>query len=239
MSVPQILTKWSSQITGAICLTEWHQAHISNEFHALKDKISIINNGIVPSFLKGDGTEQKIKNSFVYTSCSERGLKKLLEVWPEILKTYPDATLKISSYNKFPQNDYDVPLKKIVDAHPSSITHLGALKPDQLYELMRSSEYWLYTSYWPETSCITALEMLASGVICIYYPIAGLTNTMDKCGIQIKEGEEMSTLNQINNWSKEEKDAIIASGKQYVFNSCSWEHRAASWTRLIFPTNNQ
>jgi hypothetical protein len=81
--------------------------------------------------------------------------------------------------------------------------------------------------------------MLASGVICIYYPIAGLTNTMDKCGIQIKEGEEMSTLNQINNWSKEEKDAIIASGKQYVFNSCSWEHRAASWTRLIFPTNNQ
>lgn len=235
LSVPQILTKWSPQITGAICLTEWHKNHISNEFPVLKDKISIINNGIVPTFLANDIPVQKIKNSFIYTSCSERGLKKLLEVWPEILKTFPDATLKISSYNNFPQNEYDVPLKKMVDNYPSSITHLGALKPSQLYELMRSSEYWLYTSYWPETSCITALEMLASGVICIYYPIAGLTNTMDKYGIQIKEGEEMSALNRVNNWSKEEKEAVIASGKQYVFNSCSWEHRAASWSQLLFP----
>ena len=48
---------------------------------------------------------------------------------------------------------------------------------------MGSAEYWLFPSNWEETSCITALEMLYSEVICIYYPIAGLVNTMENYGI--------------------------------------------------------
>ena len=63
----------------------------------------------------------------------------------------------------------------------------GEISSSDLYKLMATSEYWLYPSYWPETSCITALEMLRSEVICVYYPVAGLTNTMEDYGIPIKE----------------------------------------------------
>ena len=39
---------------------------------------------------------------------------------------------------------------------------------------MAISEYWLYPTGWFEKSCITALEMLMSEVLCIYYPVADL-----------------------------------------------------------------
>jgi hypothetical protein len=51
---------------------------------------------------------------------------------------------------------------------------------------MSSAEYWLYPTNFSETSCITAMEMLMSEVICIYYPIAGLNNTLGQYGIAVK-----------------------------------------------------
>ena len=61
---------------------------------------------------------------------------------------------------------------------------MGKLDKDKLYELMSSAEYWLYPTSFPETSCITAMEMLKSEVICLYYPVAGLNNTLGDYGIK-------------------------------------------------------
>ena len=44
----------------------------------------------------------KKHNRFIYSSCSERGLDRLLELWPLIIKNIPDAELFISSYLDFP-----------------------------------------------------------------------------------------------------------------------------------------
>ena len=46
LSVESILTKWSSKITGCVCQTEWHKNLFLSSFPQLKDKITIINNGI-------------------------------------------------------------------------------------------------------------------------------------------------------------------------------------------------
>jgi glycosyltransferase involved in cell wall biosynthesis len=46
LSVENILNKWSSKITGCVCQTEWHKNLFLSSFPQLKDKISIINNGI-------------------------------------------------------------------------------------------------------------------------------------------------------------------------------------------------
>ena len=54
---------------------------------------------------------------------------------------------------------------------------------------MHTSEYWLYPCCFDETSCITAMEMLMSEVICLYYPIAGLPYTIDTYGIKVDEDD--------------------------------------------------
>lgn len=236
LDCPTILTKHDAKITGVICLTDWHRNHIASIFPSLTNKIRLINNGISPNLFPNnrinDHPIKKIKNQFIYSSCSERGLKRLLHLWPGILEIAPDATLRISSYNRFPRDEEEKRMWEIIKQH-DSIKHLGKLNPSQLYALMASSEYWLYPSYWPETSCITALEMLQSKVICLFYPVAGIAETIGGCGFPIKENEELNELSKVLNLSQEEKDAVTTKGKEYS-DKCTWEKRAETWVTNYF-----
>ena len=221
----QILKKWNKYINKCICLTEWHKNEFIEKYPILKDKITLINNGIDCQSFSIE-TNKKIKNKFIYSSRPERGLNILLELWPQILENLPDATLVISFYGTFPSEHLS--LKTIIDRY-DSIQYLGKLNSQQLYEEMASSEYWLYPTHFQETSCITALEMLMSGVICLYYPVAGLVNTLGNYGIPVEKGEEIEA---INNLTVKRKTEIIKRGKEYAL-SCSWANRAKEWQRVL------
>ena len=216
LSTESILKKWSSKITGCICQTEWHKNLFLSSFPQLKDKISIINNGINEDLFNSKNTTQlkKITNRFIYTSCSERGLYKLSQLWSSILEHLPDAELVISSYNNFPKSEEDNKILEIINKTPS-IKHVGKLNRTELYKLMSTAEYWLYPSYFQETSCITSLELLASEVICLYYPVAGLVNTVGNYGVQISEGNEIDTL---LNLSIKRKIELKKKGKEYALS---------------------
>jgi beta-1,4-mannosyl-glycoprotein beta-1,4-N-acetylglucosaminyltransferase len=225
-----ILTKWSDYIDGCICQTNWHANEYASKYPMLKDKIIIINNGIdVSAFPSYKNTIcVKKNNKFIYSSRTERGLTRVLELWPQILLVMPDAELVISTYSNFPLNKEEEDIKTIIDKYPS-IKHLGKLNTEQLYNEMNEAEFWLYPTNWPETSCITSLEMLMSEVICLYYPVAGLVDTMDKYGLQIIKGNEIQTL---INLTSEKKAELRTNGREYAL-SCSWENRAKIWSTLF------
>ena len=230
VSTEQILTNFSNEITGCICQTEWHKKLFETRYPALKDKIITINNGINTDLFLTKVEEKKTKNRFMYSSCSERGLYTLLNLWPEILTKLPGAELFISSYNDFPKNDEERKYEKIIQEN-DSIKHLGKLSQTELYSLMNTVEYWLYTNCFRETSCITSLEMLASGVICLYYPLAGLVDTIGDYGVQVGKDDEVSTLLLLDK-DEEKKSSLRKNGKEYAM-SCSWKNRASIWNRLV------
>jgi len=229
----QILKKWDKYINGCICLTEWHRNLFMEKYPSLNNKITLINNGLDLDSFKAN-TNNKIKNKFIYTSRPDRGLNNLLKLWPQILEKIPDAILTISSYGEFPTTPEDKLLKNIID-NTDSIIHLGKLSVSKLYEEMASSEFWLYPTHWPETSCITALEMLMSEVICLYYPIAGLTHTMDKYGIIVKPGSEIETIVSLTESQKEE---LRENGREYA-KKCSWQNRFNIWSNILFDNTNK
>ena len=226
LDVSSILKKWDSKITGCICQTEWHKNLFIQQYPQLKDKIFTINNGILTD--KFIHNPIKVINRFIYTSCAERGLDRLLDLWPKIINELPDAELFIASYNKFPQNDFERQLHSIIQKY-DNIKHVGTLNKDRLYELMSSAEFWLYPTNFNETSCITSMEMLMSEVICIYYPVAGLVNTLGYYGIPVEKGNEINTILKLSN---KDKDEIRKIGKEYAL-SCSWDNRAKEWVNLI------
>ena len=230
LSVVDVLTKWASKITGCVCQTEWHKNRYLSLYPQLEGKITTINNGIQSELFSSEN--KKRLNRFIYSSCSERGLSKLIQLWPCILENLPDAKLIISSYNSFPNSEEDHKILEYIQKTPS-IRHVGRLNKKQLYELMSIAEYWLYPSYFPETSCITSLEMLASEVICLYYPVAGLVNTIGDYGIPIAEGNELDTLLDL---SIKRKNDLKKKGRDYALN-CSWKNRAIEWCNMIFPNN--
>jgi beta-1,4-mannosyl-glycoprotein beta-1,4-N-acetylglucosaminyltransferase len=243
--VNSIIEENNKYINGVICLTTWHKLNVIQSHPCLKDKVSIINNGIlVPPSVSSDGinpdsslTHNKIKNKFVWTSCSSRGLDVLLKLWDKILEVMPDATLDISSYDAFPNpnRNKDEEIQKLASHYSDSVRHYGKLNTLQLHDLISKAEYWLYTCTFYETSCITALEMLMHEVVCLYYPLAGLNETIGKYGIQVIPGTEIES---IVNLSEERKAEMRINGKKYAM-SCSWENRAKEWACVLGLNNNR
>ena len=231
LNLDSILNKWNQKINKCICQTEWHKNLFAQQYPQLKDKIVTVNNGLELDKFKY--TPIKVQNRFIYTSCAERGLERLLELWPSISKELPDAELFIASYNYFPQNNFEVQLNETIQKH-NNIKHLGTLTKDKLYEVMSSADFWLYPTNFNETSCITSMEMLMSQVICIYYPIAGLVNTLGEYGIPIQRGDEIQTILQL---TTQRKNEIRQKGKEYAL-SCSWENRANTWLNTLNLNNN-
>ena len=249
LSDTTILEKWSDHIDGCVCQTRWHADEYARQYPTLQSKIRVINNGIdaalFPSTLSA-----KVRNRFIYTSRTERGLSRILDLWPDIIAAMPDATLVISTYVAFPCNDDERRIQARIahlnQVHPGQkegqeeqeeqehcIRHLGQLSPSQLYAEMGAAEYWLYPTDWPETSCITAMEMLMSGVICLYYPVAGLTDTMGGCGIQIAPGSELETLCRItSDETHQSKQREQERGRAYA-EGCTWTHRAQQWVHAL------
>jgi hypothetical protein len=222
MTSEQIITKWNNYINGCICLTNWHKNDFIIKYPELKEKISIINNGLDKTYFKNKFT--KIPYKFIYSSRPERGLEILIKLWEQIINQFPEAILVVCNYGEL-ENKY----KEEIDKFPS-IIYKGKLKPDLLYKEMETSEYWLYPTNWLETSCITALEMLMSEVICIYNPIGGLIDTVGYYGMQIKEGTNLSELLTMN---EEKKQVIRAKGRKYA-ESCIWSNRWKQWEQLLF-----
>jgi tetratricopeptide (TPR) repeat protein len=221
----EIITKWDKYIDGCICLTEWHKELFIFKYPEFKNKITLINNGIdIVSFTKSSINKKQL-NKFIYSSRPERGLNVLLELWSQIIEILPDSELVISNYGIDPEPE----LMNIIKKH-NTIKYLGKLNTEELYEEMDTAEYWLYPTSWPETSCITALEMLMSKVICLYYPVAGLPYTINNNGIQIQTGEEIEAF---VNLTVKNKQQLKENGKKYA-ETCSWKNRAESWYNLLF-----
>lgn len=230
-SAQHVLETYMNCIDKVITLTPWHKSNIVSLYPTLNpDKIEIINNGLDMSAFKNNQyiNKRKVANKFIWSSRSERGLSILLNIWTNILDKIPSATLEICSYGNFPKDESDYKMLEIIRKY-DSITHHGKLNTTDLYELMARSEYWLYTNTFPETSCITALEMLMSGVVCIYYPSAGLNDTIGEYGIPVKSGEEIETILQL---TTEKKELLKKRGKEYAI-SCSWKNRAIEWRNLL------
>lgn len=235
--VHTIIEENNKYIKGVICLTTWHKLNTIQTHACLKDKVSIINNGILVADATSNKkmSHNKIKNKFVWTSCSYRGLDVMLKLWDEILEVMPDATLDISSYDAFPNpcNKRDEENQMIINRHSDSVKHHGKLNTLQLHDLISKAEYWLYTNTFCETSCITALEMLMHEVVCLYYPLAGLTDTIGEYGIQVNSGTEIES---IMNLSEAKKVEMRINGKKYAM-SCSWENRAKEWASVLGLNN--
>jgi hypothetical protein len=91
---------------------------------------------------------------------------------------------------------------------------------------MAVAEYWVFPSEFTETSCITAMEMMASRVKCFYYQIGGLVDTMGGHGIPMTQGHELDALDMPYD---------VEGAYEYAL-SCSWKNKASEWKKLIEPT---
>jgi glycosyltransferase involved in cell wall biosynthesis len=173
---------WNEQrlerVDKYICLCQTHAKYTLSRYPPLDKRLFVSSNGIDTLKLcnvLNNQTERKSKR-LIYSSSPDRGLELILDNWFRVEERHPDVQLdvyygfdnlkKLSSGNDWRSELY-VKLLSTAAQYPKTVTLHGRLSQNQLHKEMSKSSIWFYPTNFPETSCITCMEMQALGV----YPI--------------------------------------------------------------------
>jgi glycosyltransferase involved in cell wall biosynthesis len=182
--------RYLSLVDHIVCVSDWHLKETRSRYPEVAHKCMRIYNGVPTKLF--NRTTNKTPNSYVYTSHPERGLDKTYEyvksVGGHLYVATPEYGLKMLRDS----------FRHLFD--DESVTVLGTLPQKELYDLLSKMERWHYPTEYNETFCITALEMMAHGVIPETSLRAGLQETV---GIMNKETDTDKLKKWVNNfdWS--------------------------------------
>lgn len=160
-----------NNITKVIYVSKYHSER-SESMDVLSSKKLPSGNGIDPStFTKFDGQFQRDLHRIIYMSANERGLRILLDIWPDIKKAVPDATLHpYYGWESFDAVNRDNPERMAWKAtmvarmrELEGVSQSVRLGHDDLVKEMFKSGVWAYPSFFPEVNCITAQKAMAAG----------------------------------------------------------------------------
>jgi len=202
------------------------------------DNFTIIPNGI--DYKQFPPNPVKTKNNLVWTSSYDRGLLPLLEMWADVKKEVPDATLDVyygfgllDSSPAGKHKDYRVwkdNMERLLAQ--DGVTHHGRVGTDEIAKAYLKAEAWAYPTSFPEISCITAMKAQAAGAIPVSTDYAALKETI-KEGILIEGDskdpevvEEFKTkLIELLKDDKKKEDIRAKLGK----HDFSWNSVAKAW----------
>lgn len=203
-------------IDHILTLSAWHTEHVQRLYPSdYWPKIVQIRNGIDFEHFTPNGKVPKRQRRVLYTSSPDRGLDLLLEMWPQVRKRVPRATLEFAYapvYFKVAEERPEVAehqqrIEKLADQ--PGVKALGSLSQPALAELMRSSLVWCAPSYntphdvpFYETSCIGAMEAQAAGCHVVASSWGALTET-------VKVGALVDAEPKSGPWKTQFVDAIV------------------------------
>tara|TARA_R110000772_G_scaffold59349_5_gene134439 strand:- start:1755 stop:2765 length:1011 start_codon:yes stop_codon:yes gene_type:complete len=214
------------KIDRHITLTNWHRDFIKEEYN-IQSPVDVIGNAIDRKTF--NGKLNKVRDSFIYSSAADRGLYRLLQMWPEVLLEMPNATLNVFCPG------YSSPEVK---NWPEGVTYHGTVSQEVLHAWQMKSEYWLHPTDYVETYCITALEMQYAKVIPITTRLAALDEIVHNRGYLLNQGETnqsfINIIKEIKN-SNGLKDVFRNKGHQWAKQQ-DWNVRVIEWVQLINKT---
>jgi glycosyltransferase involved in cell wall biosynthesis/GR25 family glycosyltransferase involved in LPS biosynthesis len=226
-----------SRITAIICVSEWHKDVYSRKYPSCANRIKVIENGIDLSLFSTNFT--RTEDRFIYSSAPERGLEDLLKVWPTIKKHRSNAELILCapSYSTSSYDSMSELLKQ------DGIIQLGSLPKESLYREITKSEFWVYPSFYKETFCITALEMMYGGCIPLCTDTSNLktlvpynellTTTVNQEYDSFIEEFKKNTIAAMDS-SISTKDSIREFYKNHS-SKYAWEDKALEWDEFLKP----
>lgn len=184
-----------ANLDRVIVLSKYHRSlfpMISDE------KIMLSGNGIDPEdFEYSKNLKKRDPHKVFYGSSHVRGLAYLYEVWPQVLKAVPDATLDVyygrESYDAVHRGNPE--RMKWMDDMVAKAKHLpgvidhGKVSQDDIVRHMFESGVWAYPCPFPEIYCITAIKAQAAGCVPVSSDFAALEETV-QFGVKLPMAEQ-------------------------------------------------
>lgn len=210
-----------------------------------EEKWFVSGNGIAPEdFIEVDGNE-RTPHRMVYMSAYNRGLKLLLDMWPEVKKEVPDATLDVyygwESYDAINRDNpermewKDGLVKQMKELE--GVTDYGRISHKQIAEELSKSDVLAYPCIFPEVYCITYVKAMAAGTYPVTSDYAELVSYdgahahYERDGIQQFITDYTQLL--IKTLKEGVSDEVRTNLKQTARNKYSWKSTAKEWSKEL------
>jgi glycosyltransferase involved in cell wall biosynthesis len=107
-----------------------------------------------------------------------------------------------------------------------------------LAEEFLSSGVWAYSTWFGETSCVTAMEAQAAGLRTVTSPIAALNETVGDRGVMIdgdwlSEGYQSKFVDSVVRAMTDPENGDRQKFQQYAKENFSWDSLAVDWIKMF------
>jgi glycosyltransferase involved in cell wall biosynthesis len=242
----------AAQFDAFAFVSEWQRQRYLAQFGVALEKTRVLRNAIAPAFENRGQNGGSILAAMrdppiiAYTSLPTRGLSLLVEAWPEIHRQKPNVRLKVFSSMSVYRTAESEELSRLYDVCRATpgIDYVGSVSQPVLAREMKGAAVLAYPSVFAETSCIAALEAMASGAVVVASDYGALSETTAGFGRLVEVGCDRSrypsrfaaavgsVLDQIAARDPE-LDENLRAQVAFIKSRYTWRQRAQDWIKWL------
>ena len=226
------------RLDAVVFVSHWQHEHFRRRYPLPGDKCHVIQNAIHP-IERHEKPRGKIR--LIYTSTPWRGLAPLVEAY-KLLNRSDVELVVYSGTSIYGQSFYEQNHKNfeyLYDAIKElGGTHIEYAPNEEVRQALKEAHILAYPNIWEETSCLAAIEALASGCKVVTTSYGALPET---CGtwadfVTLDNNDFIqkyaTALNRAIDTFWDIQDQL-SDQVDYYNKYWSWEYRKAQWERLL------
>jgi glycosyltransferase involved in cell wall biosynthesis len=194
----------------------------------------IFGNGICPEQF-GPIKNKKNPYSCIYSSNYGRGLEILVEIWPAIKQTFPQATLDVYygwQHWGALSKEKELYLRKTLPLLEGVCEH-GLVGHEELNKAYENTSLWTYPCIMPEVFCITALRAQLSGTIPVVIKHSALHETVRHGHLCAQPEDYLFTLVKAMQSAQDISLSDREKMGEFVLKEFTWHEIAMRWKQLF------
>ena len=187
---PDLTPEAADQYERIVVVSEWHKRAMQERHCIPLDKMVVLWNFILPELYAPSDAVTRKRDHFIYASSPDRGVIRLLDLWPKILRKLPEATLdifygfrgaaRLSTGDPNWTQKYEATRKDFEALrHQKGVKFHGMIPPARMAREFMRAGVWLYPTKFEETYGTVATEARAAGCVPVCPKLAGLAESAD------------------------------------------------------------
>ena len=223
--------------------SNWNFEKYVYQFKIPESKSIVIRNAIEKiDFEK----KPKDKISLIYHTTPWRGLVHLLKVFKNL--NLENVELNVCSSTIIYGKKFDDQLGKKYEnifnecKNTKNVNYSGFLENKKIIELLKNMHIFSHPSIWPETSCISAIEAMASGCEVVTTNLGALYETcspfatfvgFDRNFDNLEKRYSKALLKSIKNYWSNENQNKLKLQSEVINATYSWDVRSLEWKNFF------
>lgn len=227
-----------------VFVSNWQAQQYISKFDIPPSRTKVLLNSIVPIDVGDKSKDGIIKLG--YWSTPHRGLEILVPVFERLANEHDNIHLEVfSSFKLYGWPERDEPYTQLfeqIEAHPN-MTYRGAASNGEVRDFASKAHIWAMPSIWPETSCLSLMEAMSAGMMCIHPNLGALYET-GACWTEMYQYQEdfnqhaaymysiLKAAVQLDFESPVIKNKLM-NQKMFADATYNWNTRSLEWKMLL------